>query len=67
VGDEDEMILIKVGMLNTKRSSGKMLIGDNIYYHVDPRWICVCVHFSLGFLGEGWSPGRRSVGIGSLV
>jgi hypothetical protein len=27
----------------------------------------VCVHFSLGFLGEGWSPGGRSVGIGSPV
>jgi hypothetical protein len=29
VGDADEMILIKDGMLTTKSSSGKMLIGDN--------------------------------------
>jgi hypothetical protein len=36
VGDADEMMLIKVGMLTTKSSSGKMLIGDNRSYPVDP-------------------------------
>jgi hypothetical protein len=67
VGDADEMILIKVGMMTTKSSSGKILIGDNGSYLMDPRWIWVCVHFSLGFLGEGWILGGRSVGIGSPV
>jgi hypothetical protein len=53
VGDADEMMLIKVGMLTIKSSLGKMLIGDNRSYPVNPRWIWVRVHFSLGFLGEG--------------
>ena len=41
---------------HSKYMSFSEVDGDPNYrfYHVDPRWIWVCVHF-LGFLGEGWS------------
>jgi hypothetical protein len=39
-------------MLTTGVVMGKMVIKDYVSYPVDPRWIWVCVHFSLGFLGE---------------
>ena len=39
VGDEYAMMLIKVGMFSTKSSLGKMLIGDNESYPMDPQWI----------------------------
>jgi hypothetical protein len=62
VGDADEMMLIKVGMLTTKSSSGKMLIGDNISYPV--REVCELL---LGLPWRRLEPGGRSVGIGSPV